>query len=178
MLARQKSDILIEEFGDIIVEVAASFRIYTLYCGNYNNAVQLVVSLSSTSPNFKALLKVLINLKFLNLEIKCITGDAWIKLWIVPGKYLFGLYNRKIKPVQRICKLEFLISSIKNRYPLLLRELMKYTEPTSLDHETLAIANTEIGLVVQLVNQETQASGDKDRLISFLSKIEGVPVFH
>lgn len=53
---------------------------------------------------------------------------------------------------------------------------MKHTDTSSKDFDTLTVAIVEMELVVQLVNKETQASGDKDRLISFLNKIEGIPV--
>ena len=70
-----------------------------------------------------------------------------------------------IKPVQRICK-----------YPLLIRELIKYTSPTHKDHPSLGQAMEKIENLVALVNESTKALGDYDRLVTLLSKIDMLPV--
>ncbi|KAJ3147135.1 Myosin 10A, isoform D [Irineochytrium annulatum] len=66
-----------------------------------------------------------------------------------------------IKPVQRICK-----------YPLLMRELLKYTDKAHKDYSTLMLATEKIEAVVTLVNEATQALDRKERLITIASRLE------
>lgn len=66
-----------------------------------------------------------------------------------------------IKPVQRICK-----------YPLLLRELQKYTDKNSKDTIPLRLATEKIESVVSLVNEATRQLGERDRIASVANKIE------
>ncbi|KAI9201995.1 uncharacterized protein BJ171DRAFT_584641 [Polychytrium aggregatum] len=67
-----------------------------------------------------------------------------------------------IKPVQRICK-----------YPLLIKELQRHTPKTSKDSGSLAVAMEKIEAVVTLVNEATRLLGEKERILTLQSKIDG-----
>lgn len=70
----------------------------------------------------------------------------------------------QIKPIQRICK-----------YPLLLRELLKYTDEGHSDHANLSSASNKIDIVVKVANEATAALGERDRLLFIQNKIEASP---
>lgn len=73
--------------------------------------------------------------------------------------FFLSIYLIKWFPcvVQRICK-----------YPLLLRELMRYTPKESVDHETLGSALTKIEQVVGVINERKR----DDEAISKLFEIQ------
>lgn len=66
-----------------------------------------------------------------------------------------------IKPVQRICK-----------YPLLLRELAKNTNPTHADHKLLGKAIEIISDVVDFVNEKKRQAEQREHMLATLAKIE------
>jgi hypothetical protein len=82
---------------------------------------------------------------------------------IILGIIRTDLY-KQIKPIQRICK-----------YPLLLRELLKYTEKDHKDHANLIIASDKIDAVVKVANEATAVLGERDRLTYIQNKIESTP---
>ncbi|KAJ3100459.1 Myosin 10A, isoform D [Phlyctochytrium planicorne] len=137
--ARKESNPVIEEVGDILVEVSDSLKVYTVYCGNYPQAMKLVHQLQSR-PDFK----------------------EYIQKWMnSPEGRGLSLESFLIKPVQRICK-----------YPLLLRELLRYCDKSHKDFANLTLAAEKIEAVVALVNEATQALDRKEKLISLQTRIE------
>ncbi|OUM69701.1 hypothetical protein PIROE2DRAFT_68505 [Piromyces sp. E2] len=66
-----------------------------------------------------------------------------------------------IKPVQRICK-----------YPLMIRELIKYTSKESKDYPVLENSLTVIENVIAYVNEGTKALEEKERLSGLQARIE------
>ncbi|ORX58529.1 hypothetical protein BCR36DRAFT_343877 [Piromyces finnis] len=66
-----------------------------------------------------------------------------------------------IKPVQRICK-----------YPLMIKELLKYTSKDSKDHPILENSLTVIENVIAYVNEGTKALEEKERLSGLQARIE------
>ncbi|KAJ3216933.1 Myosin 10A, isoform D [Dinochytrium kinnereticum] len=125
--------------GDVIADVADSLKVYTVYCGNYPQAMKLVHQLQSR-PDFK----------------------EHIQKWMnSPEGRGLSLESFLIKPVQRICK-----------YPLLLRELLKYVDKGHKDYLNLTVAAEKIEAVVALVNEATQALDRKERLHALQAKIE------
>ena len=60
-----------------------------------------------------------------------------------------------IKPVQRICK-----------YPLLLREILKYTPETFEDHTVLKVALEKIQATINLVNEGVRNNDGGSRRIT------------
>jgi len=66
-----------------------------------------------------------------------------------------------IKPVQRICK-----------YPLMIRELLKYTSKDAKDYPVLENSLTVIENVIAYVNEGTKALEEKERLTALQSRIE------
>ncbi|KAJ3103449.1 Phosphatidylinositol 3,4,5-trisphosphate-dependent Rac exchanger 2 protein [Phlyctochytrium bullatum] len=87
---KRESNPVIEEIGDVLVEIAESLRIYAVYCGNYPQAMKLVHQLQSR-PDFK----------------------EFITKWMnsVEGRGL-SLESFLIKPVQRICKYPLLLREL------------------------------------------------------------------
>eukprot|EP00002_Diphylleia_rotans_P033514 TRINITY_DN7134_c0_g2_i5.p1 TRINITY_DN7134_c0_g2~~TRINITY_DN7134_c0_g2_i5.p1 ORF type:complete len:854 (+),score=154.69 TRINITY_DN7134_c0_g2_i5:132-2693(+) len=67
-----------------------------------------------------------------------------------------------IKPVQRICK-----------YPLLFKELLKYTDSAHPDHANLESALSIVQKCAEGVNQKVKEMKNNERLMSITSRLEG-----
>ena len=90
MNARKTANPFIEEIGDIIAEVSESLKAYSIYCGNYPTAMQMVSNLQS------------------NQEVK----DQIQKWMSVPETRGLSLESFLIKPIQRICKYPLLLKEL------------------------------------------------------------------
>ncbi|KAJ3091674.1 Myosin 10A, isoform D [Quaeritorhiza haematococci] len=88
--AKRDANPLIEEIGDAFVEISESFKVYTVYCGNYPSAMKLVHSLQA-NPEFKE------------------HTQRWMNS---PEGRGLSLESFLIKPVQRICKYPLLIKEL------------------------------------------------------------------
>lgn len=74
-----------------------------------------------------------------------------------------NLNDYLIKPVQRICK-----------YPLFLRELVKYTPETHEDYPQLTLAERKIGEVVTYINQGARQAAARDQVVKIHSYFEAI----
>ncbi|KAJ3225233.1 Myosin 10A, isoform D [Clydaea vesicula] len=90
MNERKNSNLFIEEIGDIIVDATESLKAYSIYCGNYPTAMQMVQTLQS-SPEIKE--KV----------------QKWMS---APECRGLSLESFLIKPIQRICKYPLLLKEL------------------------------------------------------------------
>jgi len=68
-----------------------------------------------------------------------------------------------IKPIQRICK-----------YPLLLREVIKFTDPTHPDYESLNLAFEKINKIVEQINLTTKQRDNKTKIEEIQRNTEGI----
>ncbi|KAL6070710.1 RhoGEF domain containing protein [Balamuthia mandrillaris] len=68
-----------------------------------------------------------------------------------------------IKPVQRICK-----------YPLFLKELLKYTPDSHPDYKDLQAAYEKVSSVVEVVNQKKRESEDMQKILEIQGTIQGL----
>lgn len=66
-----------------------------------------------------------------------------------------------IKPVQRICK-----------YPLLIREILKHTDKTTKDADQLQVAFEKMEKIVTLVNEETRAAENREKVSNLIQKLD------
>jgi hypothetical protein len=71
-----------------------------------------------------------------------------------------------IKPVQRICK-----------YPLLLRELLRFTPQEHPDFEGLTKSFNKINEVVLVVNEGQRAQENKNKILDIQKRLDGVENF-
>ena len=68
-----------------------------------------------------------------------------------------------IKPVQRICK-----------YPLLIREIQKFTDASHPDHAALEEAFRKIETVVTIVNEATRYAESVRKMLSMQRRLNEV----
>ncbi|KAJ1562854.1 cytochrome c oxidase subunit 1 [Nowakowskiella sp. JEL0078] len=144
--ARKEENIQIPELGDIILDSS-----------ELKFLEQSFKAYTVYCGNYPIAMKLVHSLQQ-NPEFK----ENLMKWMNYPEARGLSLESFLIKPVQRICK-----------YPLLLRELIKYTDKTSKDYENLAKAAESIEAVVAMVNEATRALGEKEKIISLQSKIDG-----
>jgi len=85
---------------------------------------------------------------------------------VIPETKGIGLVGFLIKPVQRICK-----------YPILLKELLKYTPPTHVEYENLQAALDKIEQVVDYINERKRIAENTDKLTNIQNMIEGLENF-
>eukprot|EP01094_Clydonella_sp_ATCC50884_P013095 TRINITY_DN23367_c0_g1_i1.p1 TRINITY_DN23367_c0_g1~~TRINITY_DN23367_c0_g1_i1.p1 ORF type:complete len:445 (-),score=75.27 TRINITY_DN23367_c0_g1_i1:97-1338(-) len=78
---------------------------------------------------------------------------------VSPNRGLYGIEDMLIKPVQRICK-----------YPLLLRELLRYTPPAHPDRAKLESALEKIQSITKEIN-EKKRDVDSSRLLIEIDKV-------
>lgn len=67
--------------------------------------------------------------------------------------------------------------SFLGKYPLLLRELIKYTPNTHADHPKLEDAFNKINSVVLEVNESQRANESRKKIIELQNRLEGVELF-
>jgi hypothetical protein len=91
MSARRDENVFIAEVGDLLIECAESFNVYSTYAANYPAAMKLVHSYQS-KPELK---------------------DALQKWMGAPEARGLSLESFLIKPVQRICKYPLLIRELE-----------------------------------------------------------------
>ncbi|KAI8895289.1 hypothetical protein BC833DRAFT_623172 [Globomyces pollinis-pini] len=88
---RKESNVFISEVGDLLIESAESFNVYSIYAANYPAAMKLVHSYQSVLDIKEALQK-------------------WVN---APEARGLSLESFLIKPVQRICKYPLLIRELE-----------------------------------------------------------------
>jgi hypothetical protein len=64
------------------------------------------------------------------------------------------------------------------RYPLLLRELCKYTDQTGQEYTIIKETADQLDLIVGTVNESTNKTTEQDRVQSVLAKIDIPMVIH
>ena len=64
---------------------------------------------------------------------------------------------------------------LNNRYPLLLREILKYTDKQHKDYSNILLATEKIDAVVKVANEATRVIGERDRITAIQGRIEGLP---
>ena len=111
---------------EILTEMGERFMCYVPYCSNHAGA-KLILSLLS-KPDIKEFLDVIIYL----------SKEAHLN----PILKNIDLMGFLIKPVQRICK-----------YPILLREMLKYTKNTDEEFKQLISAFDRMQGLVETINQ-------------------------
>ena len=62
------------------------------------------------------------------------------------------------------------------RYPLLIREILKYTDKTHSDYANLTSAKEKIEAVVKVANEATRVMGEWQNLETLIKKIESTTV--
>lgn len=87
MIAKKEVSLFISEVGDMLIECAESFHVYSVYASNYPAAMKLVVSYQ-LKPDMKEVLQ---------------------RLSAAPEARGLSLESFLIKPIQRICKYPLLI---------------------------------------------------------------------
>ena len=70
-----------------------------------------------------------------------------------------SLQNFLLEPVQRVC-----------RYPLLLRELVKYTDPGDFDYESAVAAQTRMDKIASIINEDKRL---KEEIMRLQASLEG-----
>ncbi|KAI9141760.1 Dbl homology domain-containing protein [Paraphysoderma sedebokerense] len=92
-----------------------------------------------------------------NVDLKLFLQYCYLK----PECRSLDLDSYLLKPVQRICK-----------YPLLLKEILKYTDTTHPDHADLTAACNLISKVVDTVNESRRFVENQQKLLSAFSKLD------
>lgn len=87
MVARREISVFISEVGDLLIDSAQSFHVYSTYASNYPAAMKLVHSMQA-KPELKEIIQ---------------------KWMAAPEARGLSLESFLIKPVQRICKYPLLI---------------------------------------------------------------------
>lgn len=112
----------IVNLGDIFLQLSDQLKWYTEYCANQPQALAMLDSLNTENKMFQDYHAMMMN------EKKEFSRGL-------------SLLSFLIKPVQRLMK-----------YPLLLRELIGLTDPTTQEYERLVDAAKKVGETVEFVN--------------------------
>jgi hypothetical protein len=94
MIVKRDANLFISEVGDLLIDSAESFHVYSVYASNYPAAMKLVHSYQA-KPEMK---------------------DALAKWMNAPEARGLSLESFLIKPVQRICKYPLLIRVVTVTY--------------------------------------------------------------
>ena len=135
---------VVEEVGDVFVTLAEYFKIYKVYCRNHPHSMLEYQRLKTDGKNKK----------FKQFEEEALKKTEC---------RLMDLQSFLLKPVQRICK-----------YPLLIREILKFTDETHKDHEGLEKAFNIIQVIVQIVNEATKEEAHFRRILEIQKSIEKI----
>eukprot|EP01102_Stenamoeba_stenopodia_P004223 TRINITY_DN1449_c0_g1_i1.p1 TRINITY_DN1449_c0_g1~~TRINITY_DN1449_c0_g1_i1.p1 ORF type:complete len:550 (-),score=136.24 TRINITY_DN1449_c0_g1_i1:62-1711(-) len=127
--------------GDIFLSMAEALKMYTTYCSNYPNAMNLLEILES-NKEWQSFLAIC------QSDSKC---------------HSLSLSNFLIKPVQRICK-----------YPLLINELLKCTDPEHSEYTMLHKAREKIEQVVNYINSKKECAEMLQKAVDIQSDVDGI----
>lgn len=108
--------------GDIFLQMSDQLKWYTDYCANQPQALSMLDYLTAGNKDFQTYCDTMMNNK------KEISRGL-------------SLLSFLIKPVQRLCK-----------YPLLLRELINLTDPSTQEYDRLVEAAKKVNETVEFVN--------------------------
>eukprot|EP01095_Lingulamoeba_sp_RSL-Kostka_P017771 TRINITY_DN9454_c0_g1_i1.p1 TRINITY_DN9454_c0_g1~~TRINITY_DN9454_c0_g1_i1.p1 ORF type:complete len:392 (-),score=100.20 TRINITY_DN9454_c0_g1_i1:256-1431(-) len=127
--------------GAPFLHIADYFKIYAQYCSNQPVCTKTVEELCTISQ-FEAFL----------MEKSDIV--------IVEGSHNLDLKHFLIKPVQRMCK-----------YPLFIRELVKYTPSNHVDYQDLCLAKLKIDEVVNSINEDKKKHENHLKLVDISNSL-------
>jgi len=116
-------------------QAAGTFNIGVIFCEMANNLLSYDQYCANHEKASERLQKCMKQSAFLSEVEKCRNR------MVGTGK-LLHLPDLLIKPIQRICK-----------YPLILKELLKFTEKTHPDHIPLLNAITQVELIANKINE-------------------------
>ena len=131
--------------GDIITKYSDFFKMYTTYVGNQSNQNQITNSYLKEKSFQLSLLR------------NCPEFESRSVVVLSFNSYL-------IKPIQRICK-----------YPLLLRELLKYTPNDHFDHENLEKAFNQLQSITLFINKKKKESENYLKLLEIHEIVSDLP---
>ncbi|KNC98059.1 uncharacterized protein SPPG_06473 [Spizellomyces punctatus DAOM BR117] len=116
---KRDTDPFIPEVGDAIVDVSESFKVYTIYCGNYPEAMKLVHKLQAR-PDLKEKLETMMN----SQEGRGLSLESFL-----------------IKPVQRICKYPLLIRELQKHTDKLSKDTISLNLAMTKIESVVALVN-------------------------------------
>jgi len=132
--------------GECFLKLSDYLKMYTQYCANQNTAFTLLRALRKGD----------------NPHSKFIRFCA--EVTELPESRGLELQGFLIKPVQRLCK-----------YPLLLRELIKYTPPHTQAHRDVSAAYEKLSAIVAEVNEGRKVFENLQRIMDIRENMEGSP---
>ncbi len=137
-------------FGDLFVRFGPYFKMYSMYCNNYEAGSKLLEQLQH-KKNEK---------KYDKFQQFCAetTKDKRVR-----GQQLASFL---IMPIQRI-----------PRYKLLLDELLKRTEATHPDHEIISKALVGVGAVATHINEAVRQRENRDAILKLQDMFKENPQF-
>ncbi|TPX69374.1 hypothetical protein SpCBS45565_g02378 [Spizellomyces sp. 'palustris'] len=116
---KRDTDPFIPEVGDALVDVSESFKVYTIYCGNYPEAMKLVHKLQAR-PDMKEKLETMMN----SQEGRGLSLESFL-----------------IKPVQRICKYPLLIRELQKHTDKLSKDTISLNLAMTKIESVVALVN-------------------------------------
>ena len=131
--------------GEIFLKLADFLKIYTVYVSNQSNQVKTIESFSHHRGFINCLLRNVTEFEMKDL-IFC------------------DLHSYLIKPVQRICK-----------YPLLLKELLRFTDDLHEDKANLEKAYHQLQSITMYINEKKKESENYIRLLTVQNTILDLP---
>ena len=132
--------------GDIMIKYSDFFKMYTTYVGNQSAQNQLADQFLHHSKSFVT-----------SLLRHCPEFES-------KQVVLVSFHSCLIKPIQRICK-----------YPLLLKELLRYTEDDHPDKENLEKAFSQLQSITTFINQKKKESENFLKLLEIQEAISDLP---
>eukprot|EP00029_Vermamoeba_vermiformis_P006524 TRINITY_DN2581_c0_g1_i1.p1 TRINITY_DN2581_c0_g1~~TRINITY_DN2581_c0_g1_i1.p1 ORF type:complete len:524 (-),score=114.43 TRINITY_DN2581_c0_g1_i1:11-1582(-) len=130
-----------QKIGDVFLKMASFFKMYSVYCHDYEKSVVLIKQKTKENPQF---------VQFLETTSSVLDDH----MTMTKDRADFSLSSFLIMPIQRV-----------PRYILLLRELLKYTWPTHPDYNNIKQALDQLQEVANHVNDSIKQATRMDQLL-------------
>ncbi|KAL7746222.1 Rho guanine nucleotide exchange factor 3 [Sorochytrium milnesiophthora] len=156
---------VVNDIGDIFLQLAQYFKMYNVYCNNHPEAIDFLQTLMRAKKKKK-------NGKTSSSSPASMGGGTSST---VAANFVAFLHECKQNPHLRGLELaSFLLLPVQRlcKYPLLLKEVLKCTPETHSDHQQLTKALDIVTKVVERVNEGRRFIEDQHKLLKVLSKLD------
>eukprot|EP00727_Mastigamoeba_balamuthi_P002200 m51a1_g11978 putative domain containing protein (1077) ;mRNA; r:848997-852887 len=135
-----------QSLSSVFLRMVPTFKVYIEYVNRYETAIATLAALRKTKA-FAEMLSAAI------ARVNATLAD--------PGEQLMDLQSYLIMPIQRV-----------PRYKLLLEELIRFTDPTHVDFESLGKALDRIKDVAETINERKRDADAASRVVELQGLVE------